>query len=77
MRSGYRATSTGLASMRGGRRQSARRVPAFATVGFTGALLLAVLGGRAIATLAGPAKLVPVARAPAGSDRHRARTAAD
>ena len=44
-------------------RKSRRSAPAFATVGFAGALLLAVLGGSAIAVFAAPDKLIPV-RAP-------------
>jgi hypothetical protein len=45
------------------RKSSRRRAPAFATFGFAGALLLAVLGGSATAVFAAPDKLTPV-RAP-------------
>jgi hypothetical protein len=41
-------------------RKSRRSLPAFATVGFAGALLLAVLGGAAIAVFSAPGKLIPV-----------------
>lgn len=42
------------------RRLSRRSVPSFATVGFAGALLLAVVAGAAIAVFAAPSKIVPV-----------------
>ena len=37
-----------------------RRVPSFATLGFAGALLFAVVGGALVAIYAAPDRLVPV-----------------
>ncbi len=50
-------------------RRSRRFAPNFVTVGFLGALVLAILGGLGIAVFSAPSKLAPVraATAPAGT----------